>query len=162
MHEDATKKKPLKLVVTYNNHLTDIKIVVGMACLMPMLRGANKLMKLAQANDAYVCEYLIAVKKLQLDLNQWYTEEKFAYFQECFGDFNVLAETRHDSIPMKWEVDELDLNASGIEFLTFDVKSNNIRAVYLDLVTKWASPVTREVFVVILEGVKKQPTGSFH
>ena len=45
--------------------------------------------------------------------------EKTAYTEATFWDFNALISQTHDSIPMKWTLDELDLNAEGVEYLTF-------------------------------------------
>jgi hypothetical protein len=60
-----------------------------------------------------VCDFLVAIKKLQLDLTMMYIKETTKFKSEAFWDFNALVEVRHDAIPMKWVIEEeLDLNAS--------------------------------------------------
>jgi hypothetical protein len=88
-----------------------------------MLHATNKVMKFVQATDVYVCDFLVAIKKLQLDLTRMYIEETTKFKSEAFWDFNALVEVRYDAIPMKWVTEEeLDLNATGIEFLSFELK----------------------------------------
>jgi hypothetical protein len=160
MNENATVRKPKALAVKCWLHLTDVKVVVGMACLMPMLHLANKLMKLAQCNDVYVCDYLTVVKKLQLDLNQMYIDPATMFSHEQFWDFNALIEARHDAIPLKWMTDELDLNSLGVEFLAFDPKGTTIPCIYQDPVAKQTFPVTREVYRHIVDSVKEQASSN--
>jgi membrane protein CcdC involved in cytochrome C biogenesis len=113
IHQDAMTKKPKKISTTCDSHLTDVKIIVGLTYLLPMLRATNKVMKFAQAIDMIVCDFLVAIKKLQLDLTMMYIKETTKFKSEAFWDFNALVEVRHDAIPMKWVIEEeLDLNAS--------------------------------------------------
>jgi hypothetical protein len=55
--------------------------------------------------------------------------------------------------------DELDLNSSGVEYLSFSPKDHNIRAVFRDLVTKIYNLVPREVFAAIISSAKTQALG---
>jgi hypothetical protein len=57
---------------------------------------------------------------------------------------------------MTWVTGELDLNSSGVEYLSFSPKDHNIRAIFKDPVTKVCSLVTREVFVAIVSSAKTQ------
>jgi hypothetical protein len=89
-----------------------------------------------------------------------YIEETTKFKSEAFWDFNALVEVRHDAIPMKWVTEEeLDLNASRIEFLSFELKGHSIPAIFKDPVTKATCPVTRDVYVCIVAGVKTQALG---
>jgi hypothetical protein len=135
--------------------------VVGLACIMPMLRATNSLMKAAQKNDIFMCDYLAAVKTLQVDLAQIYIEEKTRFTQANFWDFNALIEARHDAIPMRWilALNGLDLNDSGVEYLAFEPKEHSFRATYRDPITQDNIPMTREIYVAIVAGVKTQATG---
>jgi hypothetical protein len=62
LHKNATFKKPKK--ITFNHHLIHLKVILGTACLMPMLHAANKLMKIFPVNNIYAYNYLEEVKKL--------------------------------------------------------------------------------------------------
>jgi hypothetical protein len=101
LKEDASVKNPTKLSLKYFSGLTDVQIIVGLTCLMPMLRMANGLMKAAQKNDAFVCDYLTAIKIFQRDLAQMYIEPHSRFTHELFWDFNSMVNVTHDVIPMK-------------------------------------------------------------
>jgi hypothetical protein len=65
MHQDTTlnnAKQYVKNATISYDHLADIQVVVGLAALMPMLRLAKALIKFAQSNKAFVCDFLAAVQ----------------------------------------------------------------------------------------------------
>jgi hypothetical protein len=126
MHLDANVRKPKELGVKCFSGLRDVQIIIGLASLMPMLQLANKLIKYSQGNEVFVCDYLAAVKQLQTNLAKHYVDSKSKYSQEDFWDLNALCEARHDVILMNWVTEDLDLNASGVEFLSFEPKDYNI------------------------------------
>jgi hypothetical protein len=162
LHQDATVKKPKKIATKAYSGLTDVQIVVGLGCLLPMLKATNALMKAAQHNEVFVCDYLAGVKTLQTDLANMYVEPRTRFTQGPFWDFIALKEARHDVIPMRWIPNSsgLDLNASGIEYLCFEPKEGQlIRATYRDPVTRDNVPVSRDVFAVIISQVELQATG---
>jgi hypothetical protein len=161
LHQDATLKKPKKIAEKCYSGLQDVQIVLGLACLMPMLRGANTLMKYAQQIDVFVCDYLGAVKQLQTHINEQYVEESSKYIHEPFWDFNTFCSLTHDVIPLRWVTDTLDLNAARLEYLAFEPPSHSIRAIYIDPMTKDSMPVTKEVFAAIIIQVKAQATCKF-
>jgi hypothetical protein len=162
LERDSKAKKAPKITTDCFEHLCDVQIVLGLSCIMPMLRAVSNLMKYAQSNSVFVCDFLAAVKILQKDLIEMYAVgDKTAYTQPAFWDFNALVSQTHDSIPMKWTSDELDLNASGVEYLTFEPKDCSIKATFRDPVTKTPIPVTREVWTCIIDSIKAQASGVF-
>jgi hypothetical protein len=161
LKEDASVKNPTKLSLKYFSGLTDVQIIVGLTCLMPMLRMANGLMKATQKNDVFVCDYLAAIKIFQRDPAQMYIEPQSRFTHELFWDFNSMVNVTHDMISMKWETDPLDLNAERVEFLCFMPKEDIvIRACYIDPVTKQARQVTREIYTAIIDIIKAQASGN--
>ena len=44
------------------NHLIDIWIMLGLVCITPMLQLSNTLIKFAQSNDVFSCNFLTIVK----------------------------------------------------------------------------------------------------
>jgi hypothetical protein len=65
MHQDTTlknAKQHVKNATICYDHLADIQIVMGLVALMPMLRLAKVLIKFAQSNEAFVCDFLAAVQ----------------------------------------------------------------------------------------------------
>jgi hypothetical protein len=102
------------------------------------------------------------VEELKSQLRNLYLEERTKFTQEIFWDFNMLVEVRHDTIPMNWETNPLDLNLEGIEFLSFTPgEGHSMRAIYRDPVTRVAIPVTKDIYVAIFQGVKAQAFGKF-
>lgn len=90
-----------------------------------------------------------------------YIEEKTRFTQPNFWDFIALIEAQHDAIPMRWILasNGLDLNALRVEYLAFEPKEYNFRATYRDPITQDNIPVTREIYIAIIVGVKTQVTG---
>jgi hypothetical protein len=153
LHQDAIVKKPKKIATKAYSGLTDVKIVVGLACLLPMLKVTNALMKAAQHNEVFVCDYLVRVKTLQNDLADMYVEPRIRFTHGPFWDFIALKEACHDVIPMCWIPNSsgLDLNASGIEYLCFQPKEGQlILATYRDPLIRDNIPVSRDVYAVII------------
>jgi hypothetical protein len=161
LHVDATVRKPKNIARKCYSGLTDVQIVVGLACILPMLWATSSLMKAAQRNDVFISDYLAAVKTLQVDLAQMYLEPKTQFTQATFWDFNALVDAMHDAIPMRWipSSNTLDLNASGAEYLAFTPKEHMFRATFWDPITQENIPITREVYAAIIAGVKTQAAG---
>jgi hypothetical protein len=80
----VTLKRPKKIDVAYYSGLCDVQIVVGLACILPMLRVVNILMKAAESNDMFVCDYLIVVGTSKTNLAKSYINEKTQFTQELF------------------------------------------------------------------------------
>jgi hypothetical protein len=59
------EKAVVKNATTCLNHLIDVQIVLGLACIMPILKLANTLIKFVQANDAFVCDLLGGIQVLK-------------------------------------------------------------------------------------------------
>jgi hypothetical protein len=161
LHVDATALKSKNIARKCYNGLTDIQIVVGLACILPMLWAASSLMKAAQCNDVFIFDYLAAVKTLQVNLAQMYLEPKIQFTQPTFWDFNALVDVRYDVIPMQWipSSNTLDLNAFGAKYLAFTPKEYMFRTTFRDPITHDNILVTREVFAAIFAGVKTQVPG---
>ena len=100
---------------------------------MLILYAPSSLMKYAQSNVLFICDFFVAVKILQMDLIEMYAMgEKIEYTQAIIWYFNAIVFQTHDSISMKWTFNELDLNASKVEYITFEPNKYNIRATFCD------------------------------
>jgi hypothetical protein len=103
---------------------------------------------------------LAVVKTLQVDLVEMNKPDEWIIYNEvAFWDFNALCSTTYNAIPMKWITKGLDLNAFGLELISFGSKDHSIKAVYQDLLTKVGTPVTRKVFSCIIDSVKSRASG---
>jgi hypothetical protein len=99
------------------------------------------------------------VQLLKNDMLQYYIEPGTTFTQLGFWDFNALSPRTHDAIPTQWMIDELNLNSSGIEYLTFTPRDHSIPATFRDPVTQAPIVVTREVFSAIIDNAKSQAKG---
>ncbi len=45
----------------------DLEVMVGLSCIMPLLEGLNKLIKLSQS-QCFVCDFVVAMKLCEEDL----------------------------------------------------------------------------------------------
>ena len=73
--QDSSVRKPKKIAVKCFTNLVDVQTVIGLACMMPMLRLTQSFMKYAQRNNVFVCDFLARMNTLQKDLNEMYKEE---------------------------------------------------------------------------------------
>jgi hypothetical protein len=74
--QHAKVRKPKMIAMKRFSHLRDVAVLPNLSCIMPILKLANKLMKYAQQLDVFICNYLVAIKKLQVDLQKLYVEDK--------------------------------------------------------------------------------------
>ena len=79
LHQDVNVKKPKKHAEKCYLGLRDLQVVLRLACLMPMLQGANVLMKYAQQTNIFMYDSLGAVRQLQTQINKQYVEEISKY-----------------------------------------------------------------------------------
>ncbi|KAG0572981.1 hypothetical protein KC19_VG138700 [Ceratodon purpureus] len=142
-------------------YLTDVQILLGLACLLPMLRSLHSLIKFAQGRDLFVCDYVAPIHCCMEEVQAFYVDEAKSFEQDIFWDFKALLQTKHDHIPMTWKTtsEGLDLNSDGLEILHFTPTSHNIRAVYVAPNGK-ASHVTRDVYACIIHDVKVMCRGA--
>jgi len=59
MNNDLNHVRPTKTNLEY---LCDVEVVMGLMCIMPMLKVVHALIKFVQACDTFVCDFLIVVK----------------------------------------------------------------------------------------------------
>lgn len=81
MEQDSATTNITKICI---DHLTDVQIVVGLACLMPMLQSVHVLMQYAQKSDAFICDFLVAAKICQVDISAKYSDLVTTYTQHSF------------------------------------------------------------------------------
>jgi hypothetical protein len=49
-------------------NLCDVGTILGLPCVLPMLESINALMKFAQVNDVFVCDYIAVIKICQTNM----------------------------------------------------------------------------------------------
>jgi hypothetical protein len=104
--------------------LCDIEVLYGLAILLPMLEEVNNLMKLAQARDIFVVDYMAAIKLCQADLYSHFADPYTTFKSDIFYSFKSLVDSWHDLLIMRWIP---DLNTC-MKHLAFDYNGQHIWA----------------------------------
>jgi hypothetical protein len=66
---------------------------------------------------------------------------------------------KHDTIPMRWVYDALNLNSDAQEYLYITPTGHSVRCSHRDLVTGETQPITHELYLSIIEKAMEQSTG---
>jgi hypothetical protein len=86
-------------------HLLNVQILIGLSCLLPMLKSLHSLMQFAQKRNVFISDYLAAVKECQAEITSFYVDPTEGFTQDVFWDFKALITLKHDAIPMRWVPD---------------------------------------------------------
>lgn len=101
-----------ELEIANFNYLADEQIVIGLSC--------HSLMQFAERRDVFVFDYVAAIQIFQADVASFYINNHTNFEQDVLWDFQAFVSLfRHDSIPMCWVYNGLDLNTHGLEYLHF-------------------------------------------
>jgi hypothetical protein len=123
--------------------LHDIEVLYELIVLLPLLEEMNNLMKLAQACDVFIVDYVTIIKLCQAYLFSHFVDLDIAFKSNMFSSFTFLVDFSHDLLIMQCI---LDLNTC-IEQLTFDYNGQHIWAKHLDQLTRVVSFVTKKVHI---------------
>jgi hypothetical protein len=95
--------------------LCDIKVFLGLACIILMLECIQGLFKFAQTQDAFICDFVAIVKSCQGDLYRMHCNEKTRYGHNVFGQNLDIVDHRNDVLDHVW----VTKPSLGIEYGTF-------------------------------------------
>jgi len=59
--------------------LSDIEMLLGLACILPCLETRQKLSKFAQEKDTIICDFIYALKLAKVDLVTTYCNNEKSY-----------------------------------------------------------------------------------
>jgi hypothetical protein len=82
--------------------LCDIEVLYELAILLPFLEEVNNLMKLAQARDVFVVDYVSIIKLCEAYLFSHFVDLDIAFKFDVFYFFKSLVSSSHDLFIMKW------------------------------------------------------------
>ncbi len=99
-------KSPINDIASKNlNVLCDVELILGLPCLLPLLKCVHKLIKIAQDYDVFVCDIVEVVKLAQLELYGMYCYS-FTKFEDVdFDDFNAIGNLTNATMSMRWFFD---------------------------------------------------------
>jgi len=59
--------------------LCDVEIFLGLTCILPLLECMQFLLKFAQAQDVFICDFIDAIKACERDLYRMYVDPFTSY-----------------------------------------------------------------------------------
>jgi len=98
--------------------LVDIEVLLSLALFIPLLNAMHVLIKLSQARDIFVCDFMQAIKLCQSELARLFIDCESSYSKEDFPAYNDLVSLQCKHIPLQWKQLPSD---SGISHLLFDI-----------------------------------------
>jgi hypothetical protein len=102
MHDDL---HIVVVVKTNFQYLCDIEVVMGLACIMPLLESVHALIKFVQARNTFVCDFVIAMKMCCVDLYIMYSDPEKKHGAKQFKMFLDLHENNNDQLLIAWWID---------------------------------------------------------
>ena len=138
--------------------LADVEVLLSLACFIPMVNAVHCLIKLSQARDIFICDFMQAIKICQDELARMFIEHSTAYSREDFTRYNDLVNLKCDDIPLEWR--DLDGN-SGVSHLVLNFGVTSIWATCNDKVTGNKIFVTHHDYYRAQDSVEQQFSGIY-
>ena len=138
------------------NALVDVEVLLSLACFVPMLNTVHCLIKLTQARDIFVCDFMQAIKVCQNELLRMFIEPSSAFQTVEFARYSEIINLKSADIPLEWR--ELDGN-SGVKHLVFSLGIATVWAQCTDKQTGNRVFVTPEEFNRVQDCVERQFAG---
>jgi hypothetical protein len=83
--------------LNYEN-LCDLQVLLGFACILPLLEYVHALIKFAQMKDVYVCDLVATIKVFQGDIYTMYCDQTSKFTKYNFWTLKTLLELKHENI----------------------------------------------------------------
>jgi len=80
--------------------LTNVKTLLGLNVIMPLLEAIHSLIKFSQLCDVFVCVFIVVMKICEGDVNQMYYDNEYDFQGDVFGNFHALINSIHESISL--------------------------------------------------------------
>jgi hypothetical protein len=122
MHIDAPKNK----LARENLDLScDLELVFGLPCILPMLEMVHTLIKYAQRQDVFICEFIDDVKSIEVKLHRLYVDPFCKYDDYAFNEFTVVCEHCSELLPFTWVSHLFDVDLYLLPYLAFNIVGHN-------------------------------------
>jgi hypothetical protein len=106
--------------------LCDLQVLLGLACILPLLEPIHALIKFTQIRDVYVRDLMVVIMVCQGDIYMMYYDQTSKFTTNNFWAFKSLLKFKHENIQMQWVH---DLNF-GVQHLAFETNGQHIWVVY--------------------------------
>jgi hypothetical protein len=108
--------------------LTNVKTLLGLNVIMPLLEAIHSLIKLSQLCDVFVCVFIIILKICEGDVYQMYYDNQYNFQGDVFGNFHALINYVHESIDLRW----IKNLTARTNHLTFKLIRQHVWTTYVD------------------------------
>jgi hypothetical protein len=105
--------------------LCDLELVFGLPCILPMLEMVHTLIKYAQKQEVFICEFIDDAKSTEAKLHQLYVDPFCKYDDYVFNEFTVVCEHRSELLPLTWVSHEFDVDLYLLPYLEFNIIGHN-------------------------------------
>jgi hypothetical protein len=135
--------------------LADVRWLLSLAVMLPLLQTVKNLIVFAQSSAIYVCDFTRALNLCIMDIHDLYRDSSKAFQSDAFSCFNAICELSHEQLRMHWF---MDLN-DGSEYLIFEGHYGTKAGAHLNAVCVEPNSggtvfVTKELWVGIVAEIK--------
>jgi hypothetical protein len=81
----------------------DTEVLLSLACFILLLDVVHYLIKLSQAYNIFICDFMQAIKLCQEELARKFIDGTTAYSRSDFQQYNALTSMRYKDIPLEWK-----------------------------------------------------------
>jgi hypothetical protein len=161
---DELAKPTIKGSKKNYNMLADVRRLLSLAVILPLLQSIKNLIVFAQSSTINVCDFTRALNLCIMDIHDLYRDSSKAFLSDAFSSFKAICELSHDQLKMRWFTDLND----GSEHLVFEGHHGTKAGAHLNamsLDSNSATPifVTKEQWGTIVAEIKRDATGMlFH
>lgn len=135
----------------------DIELLLSLALFIPLVNAVHSLIKLSQARDVFICDFLQAVKLCQSELARMFIDGTTTYNKSDFKTYSELVSLSCADIPLQWRPIPGDSGLCHLLF-AFEHKSGHthVYARCHDKTTGNHLFVTHEEFNRIQDNIERQ------
>lgn len=138
--------------------LSDIELLLSLACFIPLVNAVHALIKLSQARDIFIGDFMQALKLCQVELGRMFVDASTAFKKVDFPYYCDLVSLSSSEIPLLWRPLPGD---SGICYLLFNFQHAEMFARCHDKETGAHLFVTQETYNRLQDNVERQFSGNF-
>jgi hypothetical protein len=154
MYSDQFIKPAIPATKVNYELMADIKCLLTLTAVLPLLEAVKALVVFAQSPSVYVYDFTRALSLCISDVNEMYCISN-AFISNAFSCFKNICDLSHENIRLRWHP---DVN-NCVEHLVFEAHlstsvGSHLNATCVDHVTHLRSFVTRELFDRTISEVK--------
>ena len=159
MYSDHLVKPTIPAAKVNYELMADIKCLLTLAAVLPLLEAVKALVVFAQSPNVYVCDFTRTLSLCISDVNDLYCTNN-AFISYAFSCFKKICDLSYEGNRLRWHLDANDC----IEHLVFEAHlststDSHLNATCIDHVTYLRSFVTKELFDRTISEVKVEVAG---